>query len=414
MSPRKRPDEKRRRSHCARISRSGWTPLRREADRYGEIIERKNRELEAAAQLRQSQDETYRKTLADFRTNLADTLGKFESLKSVAGERQSQLSVLEITLAQEKKQAADQIASLSARLSDKEKHHRDLRVEYDGFKVAFEEEVKAGERKYNDALLKLRAAEEQKAARDKQIDALKRDGELLRAENQRRDHEAGELKAAAIKQAENERRELHASGERRTHEYAQKEKALLAEISSLRDIFNSKDLLLEKSKVQFEEARNSAERLKTMLEEERAKQAENDTARRAVLESLEDAFEAERNKREAAEAAAQSAISALREKTSEFSGQRSELEALIRSVERLKTSFEEERRKRADAEAMAEKSSLALRDKADESLEHCSEIDALRHAVERMKAAFVDERKKRVDAELLAETSHSALRESDQ
>ncbi|MDO8806559.1 MAG: hypothetical protein Q7R35_19270 [Elusimicrobiota bacterium] len=434
--------------------------LRREADRYGEIIERKNRELEAATQLRQSQDDAYRKTLEDFRSNLGDSLSKIENFKRTAEERQVQLYALQAELAQEKKQAADQSASLSSKLSEKEKLHRDLRVEYEDFKEAFEEEVKAGERKYNDSLLKLRGAEEQKAARDKQIEGLKRDNELLRGENLRREHEAAELKAASAKQMENERREIHSTGERRAHEYAQKEKALLVEISSLRDIANSNELQVEKQTVQFEEARNRAERLKAMLEEERARQVENDAAQRAGLERVKAAFEEEKKKRAEIEAAALTTSSALREKTAEFAGQRSELETLIRGVERLKISFEEERKKRAEAEAAAENSSLALREKSEESLEHRSETEALRHAVERLKAAldderkkrseaeeaaknyslsvrekteetvghraetealrhaverlkaaFADERKKRVEAELLAETSHSALRE---
>ncbi len=434
--------------------------LRREADRYGEIIERKNRELEAAAQLRQAQDDAYRKTLADFRSNLADSLGKLELFKNTAEDRQAQLTVLQIELAQEKKESAEKIASLSAKLSEKEKFHRDLRTEYDDVKEAFEEEVKASDRKYNDALLKLRAVEEQKAARDKQIEALKRDGELLRAENLRRENEAAELKSSVAKQMENERREIHASGERRAHEYTQKEKAMLAEISSLRDIANSKDLLLEKQTAQFEEARNSAERLKALLEEERARQAGNEAALRAgkeeseaelsavlereragaaelaslkkdlsasieealankadseagraSLERVKAALDEERRKRAEFESNALAAEAALREKAGEFSGQRSQLETLIASVERLKVSFEEERKKRAEAETAAENARQALREKSEQVLEHQSETEALRHAVERLKAAFEDERKKRADSELMTETLNSAMRE---
>jgi len=436
------------------------TALRREADRYGEIIARKNHELEAAAQLRQSQDDAYRKTLEDFRANLGDSLGKLETFKRTAEDRQVQLYALQAELAQEKKQAQDQSVSLSAKLSEKEKLYRDLRVEYEDFKEAFEEEVKAGERKYNDSLLKLRSAEEQKASRDKQIEAMKRDNELLRGEILRREHEAAELKAGSAKQMENERREMHSSGERRAHEYAQKEKALLVEISSLRDISNSNELQLEKQTVQFEEARNRAERLKAMLEEERARLAENDAVQRALkeeydgqlgaaaerekelsaellslkkalsastgeaqenksdsenlrasFERVKAAFEEEKKKRAEIEAAALAASAALREKTAEFSGQRSELETLIRSVERLKLSFDDERKKRAEAEAAAENSRQALRQKSEESLENRSEAEALKNAVDRLKAALEDERKKRSEAEEAAQHSSLAARE---
>ena len=299
--------------------------LKREADRYAEIIERKNHELEAAAQQHQSQDDAYRKALADFRSNLA------------------------------------------AKLAEKEKLYSDLRVEYEDFKEAFEEEVKGAERKYNDSLLKLRAAEEQKAAKDRQIEALKRDGELLRSENQRRDHDAAEVKSDAAKQFENERREMHASVERRAHEYAQKEKALLSEISSLRDIFNSKDLLLEKQKVQFEEAHNTAERLKAALKEERA------------------ALEEEKRRRSEAELASAASLSALNETTEEINGRGTEIESLKHDIERLKhgierlkTALEEERARRGEGELAAENAQSALRAKQEEFIQAQKLVEQLK------------------------------------
>jgi len=434
--------------------------LRREADRYAEIIDRKNKELEAAAQVRQSQEDAYRKTLADFRSSLSEALGKFEALKATAEERQAQVMALQVELAQEKKQAGEQGASLSARLSEKEKLYRDLRLEHDDLKEAFEEEVKAAERRYNDALLKLRATEEQRAARDKQIEALRRDGELLRAENQRREHEAAELKSSVAKQVETERREMHASGERRAHDYAQKEKSLLSEISSLRDIANAKDILLEKQKVQFEEARNSAERLKAALEEERARQTEAEAdrnvryeeyderlaamaerekalageilalkktlsdvtseamsgksdseARRVSLERLAAAYEAEKAKRAEAEAAALSAASALREKTSEAETRKSETESLLGAVERLKAAFIEERKKRADSELQNEAAQAALREKGDLLENRRSETEGLRSSAERLKANLEEEKRRRAEAELAATTARSELHE---
>ncbi|MDA8132433.1 MAG: hypothetical protein M0011_13100 [Elusimicrobia bacterium] len=437
--------------------------LRREAERYGEIIDRKNKELEAASQLRQSQEDAYRKSLADFRTSLSDALGKMEDLKNTADERQARLLALQAEVSQERKQTSDQVSALSTKLTDREKLYRDLRQEHDSLKEAFEEEVKASERRYNDALMKLRAAEEQKAVRDKQIESLKRDGELMRAENQRREQEASELKAAASKQVENERRELHAAGERRAHDYAQKEKALLAEISSLRDIANSKDVMLEKQKVQYEEARNSAERLKAALEEERARQSDTDSALRAAkdgfeeqltalgereasmaaeivalkkslassaaealesrgetenlrtaLERLKNSFENEKRKRSEAEAAHLAAQNAMRESNSETEARKSDMDALKNGIVRLKAALEDERRKRAEAELTAVNSRTVLEDKTEELTTRRSEIEALKHAVERLKHAFEDERSKRVESELLAQTAHSALREKQE
>jgi chromosome segregation ATPase len=437
--------------------------LRREADRFNEIIERKNKELDAAAHLRQSEEDAYRKTLADFRSSLSDALGKMEAVKALADERQAQLMALQVELAQEKKHAADQGASLAARLSDKEKLYRDLSVQHDDLKEAFEEEVKGAERRYNDALLRLRATEEQKASRDKQIEALKRDLELVRAENQRRDLEAAELKSSVAKQLEGERREMHIAGERRGHDYAQKEKALLAEISSLRDIANSKDVLLEKQKVQCDEARNSSGRLKAELDEERARRTEKDAALsglkedyeeqldalaardkalaaevtalkkslaavsgealenrgeaehlRASLERLKAAFEEERRKRSEAEAASAGAKTAFEEKQEEAQRHASDVEALQNGLANLRKTFEEERRKRSEAEAASASARTALEEKREEAQRHASDVEALKHGLARLKKAFEDERSKRVECELLAQTAHSALREKQE
>ena len=339
--------------------------LRKEGDRYNEIIERRNHELEAASQLRHAQDDSYRKTLEDFRFKLAETLSRFEILKKNSDERQLQLSALQTELAQERKAASDQGGALTSRLAVREKDYRDLRSEYDDFKSAFEQGVKESEKKSNDLMLRLRGAEEQKSSKDKQIEALKRDGELLRSEMQRREQDVAELKAVAGKQLEAERRELQSAAERRAYEFVQKEKALLAEISALRDSANAKDLQAEKHKAEADEARGMAERLKTSVEDERSGKTEADLASRALQDDYEKRMKE----------------MALREKT------------MVSELLVLRTT---------------------LADKAEGLNEQKSEIEALRHAVDRLKAAFAEERKKRTDAELLAETSRSALREKQE
>ncbi len=245
--------------------------VRREVARYSEIVERKNHELETAAQVRQAQEETYRKTLEGFRERLSDALGRFESIKKTAEDRQQQLSSLQMELAQERKSAEDSGAQLAARLAAREKEYRTLRAEYEDFKAAFEDEVKTREKKYEDTLLKLRAAEEQRAARDKQLEALKRDGELLRAELVRRDRGEAEFKAAAAKGLEAERRELRAAKERQAQDFAQKEKTLLSEISAFRDEASANEIAAEKYRALAEEAGRNIERLRSVLEEERAR-----------------------------------------------------------------------------------------------------------------------------------------------
>ncbi len=388
--------------------------LRREADRYSEVIARKNYELEAASQLRQTQEDAYRGTLEDFRSKLSDALGKFEALKKTAEDRQAQVSNLQAELAQERKQAADQVSALSSRLSEREKFYRDLRVEYEDFKATFEEEVKGAERKYNDLMMRMRASEEQKNSRDKQVEALKRDGELLRQELNRRDQEVAAIKEAAAKQADNERREMHSVGERRVQEYSQKEKALLAELSAFRDIANANDLMLEKQKAQAEEFRNSAERLKAMLEEEREKQAETEASGKTLRENYEKVLK-EVSGREKAEAAELLSLKkALVSKGEEGLELRSGLEGMKQAFDRMKSSFEDEKKRKIEAEQLAQTTRSALQEKAEELSAGKSDMETLKHSIERLKAAFSEERKKRAEAELLAETTRSALHDKQE
>ena len=342
--------------------------LRKEGERYNEIIARKNSELESASQLRQTQDDSYRKTLEDFRSKLAETLSRFEVLKKTSDERQLQLSALQTELAQERKAASDQLGTLSARLAAREKDYRDVRSEYDDFKMAFEQSVKEAEKKYNDLMLRLRGAEEQKASRDKQIEALKRDGELLRSEMQRRDQDIAEVKATSGKQLEAERRELQSAVERKAFEFVQKEKGLLAEISALRDAANAKDLLAEKYKTQADETRGLAERLKASVEEERSGKSEAGLASRALQDDYEKRIK-EMSLREKTLASEMMALrNSLADKTEDLDGQKTEIEALRRAVERLNAAIAEEHKKRADAELLSETSRSALREKQEEFL----------------------------------------------
>jgi hypothetical protein len=244
--------------------------VRRETERYTELIDRKNAELAAAVQLRQTQEDAYRKTLEDFRAKLSEALGKFESLKKTAEERQGQLFALQAELAQEKKRADDQGTSLSQRLAEREKMYRDLRAEYEDFKAAFEEGVKENERRYNDAVSKLRVSEEQRAAKEKQLEQFKREGEFWRLEMARKEAEISEIKAAMQRAQEAERRELRLVHEKAGQDAAQREKELAREAAALKDALGAQEVALSQLQSRFEALRKSEERLKAYLEEEKS------------------------------------------------------------------------------------------------------------------------------------------------
>ncbi|HBA61137.1 MAG TPA: hypothetical protein DCZ92_10025 [Elusimicrobia bacterium] len=319
---------------------------RREVERYSEIIDRKNGELDAAAKIRQAQEDAYRKTLEDFREKLADALGRFEALKKSADDRQLQVSALQMDLAREKKTAEDSIAHLAARLSARESDYKALRAEYDDFKGAFEDDVKAEEKKYDEAMQRLRAAEEQKAAREKQMDMLRRDVELLRSELAHRDHDSAEQKAAAAKALEAERRELRAANERLTQDFSQKEKALLAEVSVFRDEAGANEIAAEKYKVQAEEAARNLERIKSVLDEERARRTESGAAEQSLREESGRRIKELASREKALGAELSELKNALASKAGKCVEQEAEMEALRGAVDRLKAAFEEERKKK--------------------------------------------------------------------
>lgn len=244
--------------------------VRRESERYADILGRKNIELEAASQLRQAQEDGYRKTLDAFRSKLADALGRFETLKKTAEDRQAQLTILQAELAQERKSCQESSAHVSGRLAEKERDLKSLRAEYDDFKAAFEEEIKEGETRYNDAVGKFRVSEEQRAAKDKQLEQYKRESEFWRQEISRKDEEISGIKNSALKALETERKELRLTHDKAAQEASQKEKELSRELALLKDAIIAGDSAFSELQLRVESQRKNEERLKARLQEESA------------------------------------------------------------------------------------------------------------------------------------------------
>ena len=269
--------------------------VRRENERYADILARKNSELEAASQLRQAQEDGYRKTLEEFRFKLADALGRFETLKKTAEDRQAQLTILQAESAQERKTSQDAYAHVAARLAEKERDLKSLRTEYGDFKEAFEDEVKEAEARYNEALQKLRTSEEQRAAKDKQLEQFKRESDFWRLEISRKEEEISGVKNSALKSLETERKELRLAHEKAAQEASQKEKELSRELAALKDQLNAGEYELSELQLRGESQRKTEERLKTRLQEESAlRELAEARAEEAAADAAKKAEEAER------------------------------------------------------------------------------------------------------------------------
>jgi hypothetical protein len=209
--------------------------VRRETERYAELLDRKKAELETATQLRQTQEETYRKTLEDFRSKLSEAMGRFEALKKTSEERQGQMFALQAELAQERKRAEDQGTSLSQRLAEREKMYKDLR-----------------------------------AAKEKQLEQFKREGEFWRLEMARKDEEISDVKAAMLRAQEAERKEFRLLHEKAAQDSSQREKDLARDLAALKDAMGAQELAMAQLQGRCEALRKSEERLKAYLDEERS------------------------------------------------------------------------------------------------------------------------------------------------
>ncbi|MBI5743574.1 MAG: hypothetical protein HY952_03405 [Elusimicrobia bacterium] len=207
----------------------------REAEllRTKELLARAAAERESAVKMRQDQEETYRKTLEDLRGKVSDTVARFEHIQKISEDRQAMIASLQT-----------ETAGLSARIASKEKELRDVRSEHADYKSTFESELQEGDRKYTDAMQKLRLSEEQRAAKDKQLEQMKRECEFWRIEISRKEEEKTAL--------ENERAK---------------------QIAELKDELNTKEVSLSQLRSKSDTLARSEERLRGYIEEEKNQRA---------------------------------------------------------------------------------------------------------------------------------------------
>ena len=258
----------------------------REAEllRTREALAKASADRDAAQQMRQSQEDSYRKTLEEFRSKLSEALLRFEVLQKTAEERQAFIASLQMELSQERKRSEEQAAGLAARLAAKEKDFRDVRSEYADFKSAFDAEIQETDKKYTDAMQKLRSSEEQRVAKDKQLEQYKREGDFWRMEIARKGEEVAAL-----------------------------EKEKLKELSALKDSLNAKDIAMAQLQSKCDTLARSEERLRVYVEEEKtqramaevkaeeaiadaAKKAEEFEKTRQLVEQLKEKFKVWKNK----------------------------------------------------------------------------------------------------------------------
>ena len=190
-------------------------------------------ERDSAVKMRQDQEESYRGTLEDFRAKLSEALSRFEHLQKISEDRQAMIASLQA-----------ENAALSGRITAKEKELRDARSEQSDFKSTFESELQEGDRKYTEAMQKLRLSEEQRAGLTKQLEQLRREGEFWRLEIARKEEEKAALEKERAKQ-----------------------------LADIKDALNAKDIAFAQLQAKCDTLARNEERLRSAIEEERAQRA---------------------------------------------------------------------------------------------------------------------------------------------
>ncbi|HAH31101.1 MAG TPA: hypothetical protein DCL44_02175 [Elusimicrobia bacterium] len=282
--------------------------LKRQAEVFSAQLGCKNREFEALKRSHEVQEAEYRRMLEEFRSKLSESLPKTEALKQLSEERQSKLNSLQSDLAKEKSDAAAEMAVLSGKLSAKEKECRELKLQSETLKSNFEVFVSEDEKKINDIMIKLKNAETQKAAKDRQMDAFKREMEFWRASVEKKDEEIISFKSEFSRTLEEERKQIGVIREKLGKDYAEKEKSFAREIAALRDALNEKDVVAEQLRGAAQDLARNFERAKNNHDEERS--------RRTVLENE-----------------AQIVLSAFKEKEKNLKDARWEAERLAKALE---------------------------------------------------------------------------------
>ena len=210
--------------------------LREELIRINNSKDNVSRELDAVTLAKESQDSAYRRSLEDFRAKLGEAVGKLEGVKNAAEEKQARIAELQIELAENKNRFKNEIAALSDRLLYKERQYGDMRAEYENQRINFDNSVRDASKKLNDALMKLKNTEEQKAAGEKLLDEARRETELWKAQ-------AAKKEDAIVKQR-GEEENLRAQAARLLEENKNNAAVYRKKIELLEDDLRGKDELL--------------------------------------------------------------------------------------------------------------------------------------------------------------------------
>ncbi len=161
--------------------------MREENIKIGNSKDNVSKELDALTLAKESQDAAYRRSLEDFRAKLGEAVSRLEGVKSTAEERQARIAELQVEMTDTKNRFANETAALSNKLTYTEKQLRDVKAEYESQKFNFDNSLQDAGKRLNDALMKIKSTEEQKASKERLLDEARREIDLRKGDLSKKD-----------------------------------------------------------------------------------------------------------------------------------------------------------------------------------------------------------------------------------
>jgi predicted nucleic acid-binding Zn-ribbon protein len=425
--------------------------IKREAEKFHNVLDKKESEMEALRLLKVNQEESYRKSLENFRSKLSDAVGKLETIKHVADDRQNQIASLHMEMTEAKKNYDHELMALKNKSDEYSRQLKEVKGEYEEQKNNFESSSDENHKRMNDTMLKLRKTEEYlKGSMDK-LDEARREIELRKIESDKKEENIRQLesdvenqKNESLKVVEEFRRRetSHKSAlENMQAEINQREsvisrlknavndkKIILTEMNALKEKLASKEMAMDKLSSEIKPLTEKAMMYKNDLTISltKAKELEgvynkavNDNERltndldvvTTKYNRAKYMYESEKKRKEEIDASVQVSTSALKEKESEMKNMNSVLTQLQKDYTRLSGLYEAEKKRKEEVYSLAQTSSSDLREKEEEFKKLTDSFNQTQKDYNRSSSMYENEKKKKEELDVLAQSSSSALRE---
>ena len=430
--------------------------LKRETDRFHSALEKKRVEIDGIKTLKESQDDSYRKSLDNFRVKLSDAVGKLESIKHIADDRQNQIASLHMEMVESKKNYEMETMTLKGKLSDSLKRLKEIKDEHESLKNKFSSYSDENRKTINETMVKLRKTEEYaKSVNDKlgearseieagEIEAAKKEEDIkklyLESENQRscfvkiadesRKKETAygtekEMLESEISQRENVVAQLNEALKNKNTVIAEKEVSK----KKLRDDLMAKS---NEDKLKFDierkEFQMSIEKLiEKTREQQKALRNENNALKESfvdkdiLIEKLNGEFKGLLEKSSMYKSGLDESLKKVKELENAYDKAASDNEMLKSGMndiadkyKREKDFIEIEKKKRTEVDKALAKKDSVLRDTEEEIKGLADQLGESERSFNRARDMYEDEKKKKEELDVVAQASSSALREKEE